>query len=173
MKRLIFILLLVASLFIPTQVMADSLAAQKVVDERVCTNVAKALPQTTQGALFTISGGPIEVLSLTGEVTTVIGTTATVVTLRADPTTPSTDTDLTTGANIGDDAEGTMYSLVTSVATAMAVYTNGVGPTMGGVFSVIVPVGAIDLETAASVTGNITWRLRYRPLHNGVKVVAN
>lgn len=158
-------------LFVPIQAGASSLATARDPSVKTITRTAMSLPATTQTSVFKIAGAPIEILSLTGEVTTVIGTTTTSITLRADPTTPATDTDLMTGQNIGDDAVGTMYSLVTSVGTAMAVYTNGIGPTMGGVFSIIAPIGNIDLETAATVTGAITWRMTYRPWP-GAKVTA-
>jgi len=81
----------------------------------------------------------------------------------ADPTTPATDTDLCAELNINADAVGTYYSLVTSIATALAEYTNGVGPTMGGVFSVTAPIGNIDVKASGTSTGAITWRMTYRP----------
>ena len=175
MKRLRFILIIAAIflIFVP-QSFAASLAAKRVVDEKVVTNIDKALPQSVGGELFTITGGPIEILSLTGEVTTVIETASNEVDLSADPTLPTgSATLLSVSKDITGDAVGTMYSMVTSIGTALAEYTGGVGPTMQGVFGVIVPAGAIDLRASASSTGNITWRLRYRPLHHGVTVVAN
>jgi len=135
-------------------------------------NAAKALPQTTQSAIFTIVGGPIEILSLTGEVTTVIQTQANSIDIVANPT-AGVDTGLAAALNISAHPVGTFYSMVTSITTALASYTGGIGPTMGGVFSVVVPVGAIEVGATASNTGNVTWRLRYRPLHQGVVVTAN
>ena len=167
-----------------SRVAASSLAAQLASDEKTISNVAMALPATTQSPIFTISGGPIEILSFVGVVTTDIQAQACNIKIVADPTTPATDTDLTAGLEINDDEDGTVYSLVTSVSSFLAEYTNGVGPGMAGgtaasisnssaPFTIIVPIGAIDIVTTATNTGNITWSMRYRPLVPGVKVIAN
>lgn len=141
--------------------------------EKLVTNTAKALPATSQSPIFTITGGPIEVLSLVGIVTTDIQAQACNLDIIADPTTPGTDTTIAAALEINDDENDTMYSCVTALGTALAEYTNGVGVTMGGVFSFTMPVGAIDIGTTATNTGNITWMLRYKPLVSGVTVTAN
>lgn len=172
MRKFTLFALIVALIFliVPCS-FAGSLAAQRNVNEVVITNVAKALPASTQTAIFTIAGGPIEILSFTGEVTTVIETQDCNLKITADPTTPATDTDLCTVLNVSGDAVGTYYSLKTSIATALQEATNGVDEGMG--YTIIVPIGAIDVNTVATNTGNITWRMRYRPLHPGVSVTAN
>jgi hypothetical protein len=78
-----------------------------------------ALPQTTAGALFTISGGKVLVTGLIGEVTTVIQTQADNTKLTFDPTDAGATQDLCAVLDITADAVGTMYSITGTPATAM------------------------------------------------------
>jgi hypothetical protein len=172
MKIFKMLIVMLVALLICIPVQAGSLADQLNVDEKVVERTAMSLPASTQTSIFAIAGGPIEILSLIGEVTTVIQTQSCSLKIVADPTTPATDTDLCAVLDVTADAVATYYSLVTSTATALAEYTNGVGPTMGGVFSLTVPIGNIDVYTNATNTGAITWRMRYRPLAHGVIVTA-
>jgi len=162
-KLKLFAILLAVLLIIPGQVFAGSLAQMRDITVRTIVRPAMSLPATTQTSIFKVAGAPIEILSFTGEVTTVIQTQSETIKIVADPTTPATDTDLCAELNINADAVGTYYSLVTSIATALAEYTNGVGPTMGGVFSVTAPIGNIDVKASGTSTGAITWRMTYRP----------
>jgi len=139
---------------------------------RSIQNVSKALPASTQSPIFTIVGGPIEIISLTGIVTTGIQAQSCSLKVVVDPTTPATDTDISAVLEVTGDLAGTAYSIVTSIATALAEYTYGVGPTMGGVFRIHVPIGNIEVSTNATNTGNITWSLLYQPLAPGVIVTA-
>lgn len=164
MKRLkLFAILLAVLLIVPVQAFAGSLAQMRDVTVRTIVRTAMSLPATTQTSIFKIAGGPIEVLGFTGEVTTVIQTQDETIKIIADPTTPGTDVDLCAELGIRADAVGTYYSLVTSVATQLAEYTYGVGPTMGGVFALTVPIGNIDVKASGTSTGAITWRMTYRP----------
>lgn len=172
MKRLRFILIIaaIALIFAPYSY-AASLAAMRNPAVKTITRTAMALPQATQTSIFKIQGAPITILDFTGEVTTGIEAASETIKIVADPTTPGTDVDLCAQLNINGDAEGTFYSFITSIGTALAEYTNGVGPTMGDVFSVTVPIGNIDIKADGSHTGNITWRMTYRPWP-GAKVTA-
>lgn len=165
MKRYIETMLIVAIMFLLGSIQAQASSLRAALDPSIktITRTGMTLPASTQTSIFTISGAPIHVLSLVGEVTTVIQTQPCSLKIVADPTTPATDTDLSAALEITGDAVGTYYSMVTSIATALAEYTNGVGPTMAGVFGVTVPIGNIDVNTNATNTGAITWRMEYRP----------
>ena len=68
------------------------------------------LPQTTQSALFTVTGGRILVTSIVGEVTTVIQNQANNTKLVANPTT-GTDVDLCAVLSITAKEVGTLFGI--------------------------------------------------------------
>lgn len=127
------------------------------------------LPQTTAGALFTVSGGRVAITSIVGEVTTVIQTQANNTKLTANPTT-GTSVDICAALNISADEVGTLYGITGAFATAMG----GVnaGALAGMLAPVIVNAGTIDLDCAASNTGAVKWSLTYAPIDDGATIVA-
>ncbi|MGW1497578.1 hypothetical protein ACWCQW_03120 [Streptomyces mirabilis] len=129
----------------------------------------QTIPQTAQAALFTVSGGRILLTSLVGEVTTVIGGTATTLTIVGNPTT-GTDVNIGTATAITSKEVGSLIGLAGTVGTALNVQSAGAGsvPTSG----VIVPIGTLDWLTSASTTGAIKWSLTYVPFDNGASVTA-
>lgn len=133
--------------------------------ERLTAN----LPQSTAGALFTVAGGKVRVLSIVGEVTTVIQTQANATKLVANPTVGA-DVDLCATVEITADAVGTMYNITGTLANAMVATTSGAFAAQAG--EVIVAAGTIDLNCAASNTGQIQWTLQYIPLDDGATIVA-
>lgn len=152
---------------------ADTVAIPVVavsVAERSLQRATGTLPAGTAGTIFTVAGGPIEIVSLVGEVTINIEGKACNLKVSADPTT-GTATDLAANLAISGDAAGTFYSLQTSIATALQQATNGVDAGMD--FSIIVPVGIITITTSATNTGSVSWYIRYKPLAEDSVVTAN
>lgn len=131
-----------------------------------------ALPQTTDGALFRITGGKIRVLSIIGEVTTVIQTQANATKLKHNPSGTGSDVDLCATLDITADAVGTLYSIVGVLATAMksttlwAVVPADNIPMPG----LILGPGDIELDCAASNTGSVKWTLVYEAVDAGANV---
>lgn len=130
---------------------------------------AAALPQTTQAALFTVTGGRVLVTSIVGEVTTVIQTQANATKLISNPTT-GTDVDLCATLDITADQVGCLYGITGLFSDAMVGANAGAGVVPRN--AVVVPVGTIDLSCAASNTGAVKWSLTYIPLDNGASVTA-
>jgi hypothetical protein len=128
-----------------------------------------ALPQTTQAALFTVSGGRILLTSIVGQVTTVIETQANNTKLVANPTT-GTDVDLCAVLDITADEAGCLYGITGLFSDAMV--GAGAGATVVPRNPVVVPVGTIDLNCAASNTGSVKWSVTYVPFDDGAQVVA-
>lgn len=128
-----------------------------------------ALPQTTQSALFTVTGGRIIVTSIVGEVTTVIQTQANNTKIVSNPTT-GTDVDLCAVLDITADQVGCLYGITGTFSDAM-VGANA-GATIIPARMIVVPVGTIDLNCAASNTGSVKWKLTYVPLDDGASVSA-
>lgn len=128
-----------------------------------------ALPQTTTGSLFTVSGGNILLTLILGEVTTVIETQANNTNLVANPTTGTT-TDLCAVLDITGGEEGTLYTI--SGTAGDALQSGSSGSVIAQAASVIVAPGAIQLTCAASNTGSVQWSVWYVPLVAGASVAA-
>lgn len=126
------------------------------------------LPQTGAGALFTISGGRVLMMGIVGEVTTVIETQGNATKLTANPTTgPSAD--ICGTLNITGDTVGTLYGVTGTFGDAL------VGAGAAGVFCstpVVLDIGDLDLDCAASNSGQVSWVIYYIVLEDGATVVS-
>lgn len=131
-----------------------------------------ALPQTTAGALFTVTGGRILVTSLIGEVTTVIQTQADNTKLTFDPTDAGATQDLCAVLDITADAVGTCYSLTGTPATALQDALNFLPSSKVLAQPLVLKPGSILLDCAASNTGSVKWDLTYIPYDSGAAVAA-
>lgn len=130
-----------------------------------------ALPATTDLSLFTVTGGKIVVTSLVGTVTTVIQAQANAVKIKSVPTT-GTSKDISTTLDINAYEAGALISLDgTSLATTLSGTNAGAALLMRGP-GILVPIGAIKLNTAATNTGAVQWTLTYYPYDNGAAAVA-
>lgn len=122
--------------------------------------------------IFTITGGPIEILALGAICVSADDGTASTLQYRADGTDGSATTITGASASLASAAAGTIVAAVPgTLATAPAVYANGVG--INGTVGIIVPAGIIEIVIGVgSTTG--TWKhfMRYRPLVTGVQVNA-
>jgi hypothetical protein len=132
------------------------------------SRAAAALPASTTGNLFTVTGGRILLTGIVGQVTTVIQTQACNASLVADPTVAGSNVALCGVLNISALAVGTLLSITGTAATAM----------QGGLAVVamttpwIIQPGAIGLLTSATNSGEISWKMWYMPLDTGAVVAA-
>lgn len=132
------------------------------------TRATAALPQTTQSALFTITGGVIAVTGIIGKVTTAIQNQANNTKLVHNPSS-GTDVDICAVLNIAADEVGTLYGISGLFSDALI----GAGQALAGmVRPVFLGPGTLDLNCAASNTGSVAWTLLYLPVDSGVIVAA-
>lgn len=134
----------------------------------VAYRATATLPQTTQSALFTVTGR-IRLLDIQGVVTTVVQTQANNTKIVANPTVGA-DVDMCAVLDITAAAVGSVFSITGTLATAMVKTVSGVGVYQAA--SQTVEAGTIDLSCAASNTGSVKWSLRYMPIDPGAIVVA-
>jgi hypothetical protein len=127
------------------------------------------LPQSTAGTLFTVTGGRIALTSIVGEVTTVIQTQANNTKLQSVPTTGTT-VDLCAVLDITADEVGCLYGITGLFSDAMV--GSNAGATVLPRNPIVVPVGAIKLNCAASNTGSVKWSITYIPLDDAASVAA-
>jgi len=130
---------------------------------------AKAtLPQTTQTPYFTVSGRVL-ITQIVGEVdTTAIQAQANAMKLISNPTVGA-DVDLCATVETNGDVVGTIYNITGTLADAMVATTSGA--VIAQANSILVAAGTIDLDCAASNTGETKWTVHYIPLDAGSTVV--
>lgn len=133
------------------------------------TRTAAALPSSTIGSIFTVTGGRILIRRLSGLVVTLLsGTNSTTVgitpTLSGGASAPAI---LSSAGVIPVTAGSPVVSRLDG--GALIVTVNGsLNPAAG---YETVP-GAITITTASTVTGTVQWDLTYIPLDTGALVVA-
>lgn len=130
------------------------------------------LPQSTDTALFTITGGRVAVMLVVGEVTTVIQTQANNTKLKFNPTATGADQDLCAVLNISADPVGELYTIDGVVSNAMR---SDLLIGSGGLVAnpLILSEGDIELDCAASNTGQVQWSIWYIPLDQDAKVAVS
>lgn len=151
------------SVLLPLNALRNGRLGQKVEQP------AKTLPQSTAGALFTVSGGRVAITQIIGEVTTAIQNQANNTKLTSAPTT-GTAVDLCAVLSIANKEVGCLFGISGLNSDAMIGVNAGLVP--GQVRDVIVPIGSINLDCAASNTGAIKWTLFYIPIDDGASVTA-
>ena len=138
---------------------------------RQVLRATSALPQTGDLTLFTVTGGRIIVTSMVGEVTTVVQAQANALKLKSVPTTGTTK-DISGTLDINGFEVGALVSLDgTALSTALSGTNAGaaLACTRGGI---VIPIGAIKANAAASSTGAMKWALTYIPYDDAATVVA-
>ena len=132
--------------------------------------VNKAAADVQTGAdvtLFTVASGNIELLSIVGEVTVVIASSACVTRLKFNPTGTGADVDLCDALDINADAVGTFYSITGVLSDPLQ---DGLWYVHKMASPIILGPGIIEIETSANVTGSIEWHLSYRVIDTGATV---
>jgi len=128
------------------------------------------LPATAALNIFTVTGGRILVVSLVGEVTTIIQAQACTVKVTSTPT-AGTAVDLSAvSASISGLEVGGKLTLPAAAATALV--TGNAGGVIGRQAAWVIPPGSLSYTTSATNTGQIKWDLVYVPLDNAASVAA-
>ena len=120
--------------------------------------------------LWTVAGGAIEILSMWGQVTTIIAGTPGNVSLNVNATVGDThDADFTAVVALADNMFGdviTMDALSGGENTQDATVNTNAGIPL----SWFCPAGVIEQLLSSTGTGVVTWYMTYRPLESGVTV---
>ena len=135
----------------------------------IVERAAAVLPQSTAGAIFTVTGDII-LLHIVGKTTVEIGAGANNMKITANPTLGGS-IDLCATADIDGDIVGTAYNITGTVANALVPTTPG-GAVISQAGELYVFAGTIDLDCDASKAGEIEWTLHYIPLTPEASVVA-
>lgn len=128
-----------------------------------------ALPQTVAAAIFTISVGRVLATLILGQVTTIVQAQANNTKLTSTPTAGSA-VDICAVKDITGLEVGGM--LVVNGTAATALTQANAGSIIGNTVPVVLNIGSLKLDCAASSTGSIKWTLFYFPIDDGATVVA-
>ena len=146
-------------------------AVPRAPDNAVRTVTMDSLFTTDPDQMFTVSGGPIEIVSLFGECTTAIGTVgATVIQLDA---TAGSDYDRTfsTAVDIDALAVGDLVRFTNAIDEGVLNIDANVGA--GQTLSWMCSAGEIELNPTTTSTGAVTWYMSYRRLVPASRVTPN
>ncbi|MBA7588802.1 hypothetical protein ES708_30871 [subsurface metagenome] len=139
-------------------------------------NDTATLP-TVEANLFLITGGPILMTSLIGELATVMSANATECKFQAVPTAGTATTrDLCTAEDIQGFAADDLIGLtgINTDALLPTAVRGSSGSIEGMTMPVVLPAGALrlDIDAPGQTTGSIIWTLRYVPLSPDSRVVS-
>lgn len=154
----------------------DGIINRAVLDmaEKAVSAGAQIVTGGSVANIFTITGGPIEVVSLVGEVTTAVSNNPCNMKLIMDPT-AGADTDMCLVLDIDSFVINTWIHLDGTIGNAAVENVPGAALPLGVGMDIplILPPGTIDMNLANSnpSTGAITWYMRYKPLKTGITVV--
>lgn len=147
-------------------------AGLPVVRRWVHTKSTTVAPTAAAVSKFTVAGGRILVHRMFGEVTTVMQASACNTKVTINPTT-GTSGDVASNLDVTGDEAGTIY-VVEGDGTALVGVTAGtVWGAAGLPHPFVVPVGTIDVEHGAAITGSIKWDLWWEPLDEGAYVIGS
>ena len=138
--------------------------------DKAVTNTTATLVNGT--TIFTIAGGPIEILSLVARCVTINDGTASTLQWSCDPTDGAATTFSAASASIANVAAGgTVVLQGTTLATAPVVNASGAGIAQQVTNGITIPAGIITIVIGVgSTTGTWQHHLRFRPLARGVTV---
>jgi hypothetical protein len=142
------------------------------VSDKCVSSVTAALADAT--TIFTITGGPIEIIDLLSECITAQGASATTLQWTSTPTVGTATTFSGACSTLSAVAAGTSIRLApTALSTALVISLAAAGGVHLGTNvanKILVRAGTITSTVANATTG--TWKhyLRYRPLAKGVTV---
>lgn len=141
------------------------------VEEGEAVVVTAAAVMVTNDDIFTIAGGPIEILSLVSVCTTTNDATASTLQYEVDPTTGVAVTISAASASLANAVAGGTITLRGTALSTAALF-NASGGNLGATIGIVVTEGVISVVIGVgSTTGTWTHHLRYRPLAAGVTVV--
>ena len=138
--------------------------------------VATASLALTGGSVadvFTVSGGPVQLLGLFTHVTTAVSNNACTMKWQSDPTSGASSTDLSDNlASIAQAAIGDVFYITGASADAQVKAANGTAVALSCTAPVFLLPGGVDavLGNSDPTTGAATVYLVYRPLVDGAVV---
>ncbi len=123
-------------------------------------------------AMFTVSGGPIEIISLFGQCTVLIASAPGNMDIMIDADDGTDyDNDFTVVVDIDTLGAGDVVTFSNAISEGAGTFV--ANQNAGQTLSWFCPEGVITQTTASTGTGAIEWFMSYRRLHRDAVVIAN
>jgi len=160
-----------ASVYVPGTTKSISAYSKGTADlqERVAKKAAATMVDAQ--TMFTIAGGPIEIISLVSVCETLNDATASTLQYNITPTTGAATTISGASASLANAAAGASVSLAGTALATAALLSAGGPNLIANPGTIFCPIGTIDMVVGVgSTTGTWAHYLRYKPLATGVTV---
>lgn len=138
--------------------------------DKCVQTAAGNVAQTGNLTLFTVAGGPIQIIEIVGIVTTSIQSGTHNWKLNCLSTVGSSSTDISANDDYANSAAGRFLTITGTFATAGS--HGAVGAAVAQATLTRMPPGVIRQIADSSPSGQVQWFLRYRPIGTGVTVTA-
>lgn len=160
-----------ASIYVPGTTKSLAAYAKGTADLQERVALSSTSVMVNGNTIFTIAGGPIQILALVSECVTANDGTASTIQYSVTPTTGSAQTISAASASIANAAAGASITLAGTALSTAALY-NANGPNLiANPGTIYAPAGIITIVVAVgSTTGTWRHRIRYKPLAVGVTV---
>lgn len=155
----------------PTAVSSLSAYAKGASDLQEKVALSSTAVMVDGNAIFTVAGGPIEIVALVSECVSGNNATASTVQYSVTPTIGSAQTISAASGSIANAAPGASITLSGTALSTAALY-NANGPNLiANPGTIYCPAGTVNLVVGVgSTTGTWRHRIRYKPLATGVTV---
>jgi hypothetical protein len=147
-------------------------AVPRAPDNAVRTVTTSTVMTAQLDAMFTVSGGPIEIVSLFGQCTTLIASAPGNMTIVVDAD-DGTDYDNTFSVAVDIDTLGAGDVVTFTDAISVGAGTFVANQNAGQNLSWFCPEGVITQSNASTGTGAIEWFMSYRRLVPAARVTPN
>ncbi len=139
-------------------------------DRRIFRTISMTSVVTaTADQMFTVTGGPIEIVSLFGECTVDMASSPGNLSIVLDATTAANDRDFSTVVSINGLGDGDVVRCSNAIDEGVSDITAAMAA--GQTLSWFCSPGEIEQKTASTGTGNIKWYMTYRRLAPASRVV--
>lgn len=160
-----------ASVYVPGTTKSLASYAKGISDLQERVALSSTAVMVNGNTIFTIAGGPIQILALVSECVTANDGTASTVQYSVTPTIGSAQTISAASASIANATAGASITLAGTALSTAALY-NSNGPNLiANPGTIYAPAGTITVVVGVgSTTGTWRHRIRYKPLAVGVTV---
>lgn len=170
-KITLAVLFLVACIIIVHAIM-PAFAVVRSYDNDVHTVTISTVMTATSDQMFTVSGGPIEIVSLFGQCTTALAGSPGDMTIEVDAT-DGTDYDNDFSTTVTVDTVGAGDVITFTNAVSEGVLTFVANQNAGQTLSWFCPEGEIEQLLTSTGTGAIEWFMSYRKLTSASTAAAS
>jgi len=120
--------------------------------------------------MFSVAGGPIEILSLYGLCTTLAAGSPGTMVIEMDATTAAQDGDFSTTVNVDALAAGDVIRFTQAIDEGVLTWTTST--LAGQPLNWFAAIGDIEQTLSSTGTGNVTWYMTYRDITGSSTVTA-